>query len=363
MLRRAFLALLLAAPLGFAQDSFEGVERIVAIGDIHGDLDAFVLLLKNAKVLDNRNNWSGGKTHLVIPGDFIDRGNNSRKVMDLLMALEPQAQKAGGRVHALLGNHEAMDMYGDLRYVVKADYEAFRTAESADIREQALQAALEKLREAGKTQVNLASYRKEFEDQHPLGAFERQAALGPSGKYGKWLRQKNVIVKINDIVFVHGGISPKFSLATLKFLNDRVHAELADFSKLDDGVTTDPEGPLWYRGLADASENDRDVGEALDAFLKNQQARHIVVGHTPQAAIMPRFQGRVILIDTGISAFFGGSPAYLLVENSKIFAVHRGTPLELPMDNAGIARYLNAAAALDPPDSQLRRVLSKGGRE
>src|SRR5579863_3887269 len=115
--RRLWLALLLTAPLSFAQDTFEGVERIVAIGDIHGDLEVFVNLLKTAKLVDNRNNWIGGKTHLVMPGDFIDRGNNSRKVMDLLMSLEPQAQKAGGRVHALLGNHEAANLYGDLRYV------------------------------------------------------------------------------------------------------------------------------------------------------------------------------------------------------------------------------------------------------
>jgi hypothetical protein len=348
--------------LCIAQDSFEGVDRIVAIGDVHGDLEAFVGLLRTAKLVDNRNNWTGGKTHLVLPGDFIDRGNNSRKVMDLIIALEPQAQKAGGRVDALLGNHEAMNLYGDLRYVVKADYDAFRGPDSADLREQALQAALQGTKGSGRTQLDTPAFRKKFEDEHPLGAVERAAAFGPEGKYGKWLRQKNTILKINDIVFVHGGISPKYSLATLKFINDTVRAELANFSKLDGGVTPDEEGPLWYRGLADAPESDTAVSAAVDDFLKHQGARHIVVGHTPQAAVIPRFGGKVIVIDVGLSAFFGGPPAYLLVDSGKFYAVHRGKQLDLPVDGRNVVQYLNAAAALDPPNSQLRRVLSKGGR-
>jgi len=360
MLRRALFALLFAAPLALAQDTFEGVERIVAIGDIHGDLNVLITVLRAAKLVDTRNNWTGGKTHLVIPGDFIDRGNASRKVMDLLIALEPQALKAGGRVHAMLGNHEAMNLYGDLRYAVKADYDAFRDADSADVRERALQAVLRQMQAAGKSQVDLPSFRKKFEEEHPLGWVERQAAFGQEGKYGKWLRQKDAILKINDIVFVHGGISPKYSLSTIKFINDRVRAELADPSKLKDGVTTDEEGPLWYRGLAEAPENDRAVSEALDEFLKNQQARHIVVGHTPQVAVLPRFQGKVILIDVGLSAVYGGPPAFLLMESSKFYAVHRGRQLDLPVDGGSVLQYLNAAAAMDPPDSQLRRRLSKG---
>jgi hypothetical protein len=94
----------------------------------------------------------------------------------------------------------------------------------------------------------------------------------------------------------------------------------------------------------------------------NQQARHLVVGHTPQGAVIPRFKGKVILIDVGLSAFFGGSPAFLLVENSKYYAVHRGKQLDLPVDGSNLSKYLSDAAALDPPNSQLRRVLSKGGR-
>jgi len=361
--RRRCTGLLLAAPLarGQSRESIAGVERIVAIGDVHGDYDAFVSLLRTAKLIDRGTSWSGGMTHLVLPGDYLDRGKNSRKVIDLLMELEPRAQKAGGRVHALLGNHEAMNVYGDLRYVVKADYEAFRGPDSQELREAALEAAFQAQRAKDGPQVDEAAFRKKFEEDHPLGWMERREAFSAEGKYGKWLRQKNVIVRINDLIFLHGGISPKYASATLNYLNDSVHAELADFSKLNGGVTTDQEGPLWYRGLAESPESDRAVAGAVDVFLQNQQARRLVIGHTPQVAVLPRFQGKVILIDVGLSAFFGGPPAFLLVESGKYYAVHRGRKLDLPVDGAGLTGYLRAAAALDPPDSALRRSVEKTG--
>jgi hypothetical protein len=362
--RRECIGFLVAAPLahGQSQESIGGVERIVAIGDVHGDYDAFVPLLRTAKLIDNGTSWTGGTAHLVLPGDYIDRGKDSRKVMDLLMALEPRAEKAGGRVHALLGNHETMNIYGDLRYTVKADYDAFRGSDSLELREAALQAALQAQRAKGGPQTDAAAFRKKFEEEHPLGWLERQKAFSAEGKYGKWLRQKNAIVKINDLIFLHGGISPKYASSTLTFINDSIHTELADFSKLNGGVTTDPDGPLWYRGLAESPENDRAVAGAIDAFLRNQQARRLVIGHTPQVAVLPRFEGKVILIDVGLSAFFGGPPAFLLVESGKYYAVHRGRKLDLPVDGANLTAYLRAAAALDPPDSALRRSLSKSGR-
>ena len=360
--RREFSGFL-GVPFAFGQnqESAGGVARIVAIGDVHGDYDAFVSLLRTAKLIDNGTSWTGGTAHLVLPGDYIDRGKDSRKVLDLLMALEPRAEKAGGRVHALLGNHEAMNLYGDLRYAVKADFEAFRGPDSAELRQDLVQAALQAQRIKDGPRADEAVFRKKFEEEHPLGWAERQKAFSAEGKYGKWLRQKDVIVKINDLIFLHGGISPKYSSSTPNFINDSVHAELADFSKLNGGVTTDPEGPLWYRGLAESPETDRAVAGAVDAFLQSQQARHLVIGHTPQLAVLPRFQSKVILIDVGLSAVFGGPPAFLLVENGKYYAVHRGTKLDLPVNGSNVTAYLRAAASLDPPNSALQRSLSKTG--
>src|SRR6266542_113549 len=110
------LFLCLAWP-GLGEDTWKGVERIVAVGDVHGDLPQFTAVLRSAEVIDRDGNWSGGKTHLVQAGDLLDRGPDSRKVIELLMKLEKQAREASGEVHCLVGNHETMNLYGDLRYV------------------------------------------------------------------------------------------------------------------------------------------------------------------------------------------------------------------------------------------------------
>jgi hypothetical protein len=353
--------MLAAAPLALSStpESFEAVDRIVALGDVHGDYDNFVSLVRGAKLINSGTSWTGGAAHLALPGDFMDRGNATRKVLDLLMDLEPQAEKAGGKVHALLGNHETMNLFGDLRYAVPADFEAFRTSKSADVRQEALQSAMLDEREKLGRAFDTAAFRQKFEADHPLGWVERGEAFSANGKYGKWLRQKNAVVKINDLIFVHGGISPKYASSSLKSINSRVHEELDDFSRLKSGMVTDDEGPLWYRGLAEAPESDRSVSTALDEFLRNQKARHIVIGHTVQLAILPRFEGKVIAIDVGLSHFYNGPPAYLLVETGKLYAMHRGTRLELPMDEKNRNNYLRSAAQLEPRDSPLRRKYSK----
>jgi len=114
-----------------------GVERIVAVGDVHGDYEQLVAVLKSAGLINEQGNWTGGKTHLVQNGDVLDRGPDSRRAMDLLMRLEQQAAEAGGYVHALIGNHEAMNVYGDLRYTSAAEFAAFRDDNSEKSRETA----------------------------------------------------------------------------------------------------------------------------------------------------------------------------------------------------------------------------------
>ena len=163
-----------------SEDVWTAVERIVAMGDIHGDYQQFVNLLRLAGLIDEKQNWSGGRAHLVQTGDVLDRGPHSRRVMDLLMKLEQQARKSGGYVHALIGNHEAMNVYADLRYVSLAEYAAFQDESSEDHRQ----------------------------SSHPPGYREHRRNLGPKGKYGKWIRGHNAVIKINDTLFLHGGISP-----------------------------------------------------------------------------------------------------------------------------------------------------------
>ena len=154
-----------AAPA--AQAEWTGVERVVAVGDVHGDYANFVSVLRSARLIDDKGRWIGGKAHLVQTGDLLDRGADSRKVMDLLMLLEKQAAKAGGQVHALIGNHEAMNLYGDLRYTTAGEFAAFRTGQSEEVR-----AAFWEREISGLPTPPGEADRKNWEAEHPLGWFE-----------------------------------------------------------------------------------------------------------------------------------------------------------------------------------------------
>src|SRR5215203_3099000 len=109
--------------------------RIVAIGDVHGAFDRYTSILRETKLVDAKNHWIGGNAILVHTGDIIDRGDESKKVMDLVRQLEGEARKAGGMLKLVLGNHEVMRMAGDWRYVTKVDLESYKTADSASLRE------------------------------------------------------------------------------------------------------------------------------------------------------------------------------------------------------------------------------------
>jgi hypothetical protein len=333
------LAILITATMVFAQDTFEGVKRIIAIGDVHGEYDRFVNILHTAQLINKKNAWAGGKAHLVMVGDLIDRGPASAKVMDLLTKLEPQARRAGGYVHVLLGNHEAMNINGDLRYVSKEDFESYRTPNSNNLRERLLLLELENLRRAGNSPPDEETFRKEFEAKHPLGWVEQRLAFSPEGEYGKWLRQKNVIIRINDLLFVHAGISQKYATKSREEINATIRAELNALSKIPDGMAADPDGPLWYRGLAELPENDPALVAHINNVLKLNHARHIVIGHTPAKGITLRFGGKVIQVDVGL-VFSPSSPeAYLEVQGANYYAVQNGLRTKLPIDGTSAARH------------------------
>ena len=129
------LALALSPCLASQDWRFDDVDRVVAIADVHGAYEAMVATLQNVDIIDGDLEWAGGTAHLVIVGDILDRGPRSRDAMDLLMRLEGEAQAAGGFVHVLIGNHESMNLTGDMRYVSKAEYDAFAGEETAEQRD------------------------------------------------------------------------------------------------------------------------------------------------------------------------------------------------------------------------------------
>jgi hypothetical protein len=363
--RRWFLLAILPLLLSAAadeEDVWTGVERVVAIGDVHGDHDQFVAVLRSADLVDAQGNWSGGKTHLVQTGDLLDRGPDSRKAMDLLISLEEQARRAGGAVHALIGNHEAMNLYGDLRYVAPGEISAFRDAGSEKARDALYEEHQKQLR-ASLSPAQLPTfddaYRKSWDSEHPLGYAEHRREFGPSGKYGKWIRRHNAVIKIDATLFLHGGISPKFAGLRIREINERVRAELADFSKLQGGIVQDDEGPLWYRGLALGDE--KTLEPQLRTMLKNHALERIVIGHTfTDGTVTPRFANRVLQIDVGLARLYDPQlrRACLVIENGVPSVLHRGKKLALPSDSgADMLRYFKQAAALDPaPSSLLPRI-------
>lgn len=329
---------------GRVRDDWQGVARVVAVGDVHGDKDAFAAVLKMAGVIDAQENWTGGRTHVVQIGDIPSRGSQSRQCFDLMMRLEPQAEAAGGHLHALIGNHDAGVIYGDRRSVLPAEYAEFRTDESPALLEAAWEAEVA---------AHPNTDRAHWFEFHPPGYVEHTRAFSPQGAYGFWIRRHNAVIRINDTLFVHGGISPKHARRTRSSLNETIRRELADPERLIPGLTSEVLGPLWYRGLAE--EEEQDLERHLAAVLAFHGVRRIVIGHTvTRTAILPRFSGRVVNIDIGLSRFYGRPPACLILEMGKATVLHRGVPIPLGTDRGA---YLRQVAAADGQESPVRKLL------
>ena len=277
---------------------FTGIDRVVAVADVHGAYDQFVEILRTAGVVDADAHWAGGATHLVQMGDLVDRGPDSRKAIDLVRRLEREARTAGGQVHALLGNHEVQRMLGDLRYTVPGEYEAFASANSERVRDDFLKT------------LNVSMGERESARQNmPLGQVEMRVAFGRDGDYGRWLRQLPAVIIVNQIAFTHGGISPAVAALSCDAINDRVRKELT--SDLDKtratplaSLSAGADGPLWYRGLAQEPDT---FAPQVEEMASKFHVRAIVVGHTvtPDNRVVVRFGGRVVQMDTAMQ------PAYV----------------------------------------------------
>ncbi|MCK5131964.1 MAG: metallophosphoesterase [Candidatus Sabulitectum sp.] len=252
------------------QCTWDDVERVVAVGDVHGDFNQFVSILQGAELVDSDLNWIGGETHLVQTGDILDRGPDSKAAMDLIMTLEQQALLQGGYVHFLLGNHELMLMKTDLRYV------------------------------------------HEGEILSHGGIKEMVRAMRPDGEYGSWLAGHNAAIRINSALFVHAGISEDFSSIPFDSINEMVRDEIARGWAEPSGVLAGT-GPVWFRGLA--VDTGCVIEQALEEALEVNGADFIVIGHTVTIeGITTRFDGRVVMIDTGMSECYGGTAQYLVLD-------------------------------------------------
>ncbi len=262
--------------------AYYNVSKIAALSDLHGQYDLTTTLLKNNKIIDASENWAYGDGHFVIVGDVFDRGPKVTELLWLIFKLEKQAEQAGGKLHYLLGNHEYMVMLNDLRYINKK----YRQTERI--------------------------LRKPYNQLY-----------GNETVLGRWLRSKATIIKINDNLFVHGGISSKFVEPgfDLDAINKKMRLSLRETARDEKwdsiyGKYYDSNSPIWYRGYFSAEFKN----EQLKKLLRALKVKHIVVGHTSQTQVESLFKNRVFAVDTSIKN--GVSGELLFIENDNFY---RGT--------------------------------------
>jgi hypothetical protein len=220
---------ILTAPAAAAAPS-----AITAVGDVHGDFDDFVLILQHSGLIDAQLHWTGNNRTLVQTGDLLDRGPKPREVMDFLMSLQKEAAKKGGRVVVLLGNHEVMNIMGDLRYVTAENYASFADKDSDKRRHSAYQQYAEWRKNHAALlqaipQLFSASTEQEWEAQHPAGFIEQREAFRAEGKYGRWLRERAAVADIDHVIFLHGGLDSSVSSLKVEEINRRIQEEIASF--------------------------------------------------------------------------------------------------------------------------------------
>ncbi|MEM7281481.1 MAG: metallophosphoesterase [Pseudomonadota bacterium] len=341
-----------ACVLSSEQYRWDDVPRLIAFSDVHGAYDQLQELLSDLELIDGDNRWIGGETHLVSTGDLLDRGADSRKVMDLLIDLQDQAEASGGRVHVVLGNHELMNLYGDLRYVIDGEYLAYAGDQDDELR----QRFQEQLSEQG---LSIEALGQKF----PPGFFAHRELFRPDGKYGRWINGLPFLIVVNQTAFAHGGVSPAVIGKDLGEVNRILHTELNQYLTSwlplrDAGVVTPGDGfwdryekvqawlgtqpadaeltqaatrfldtedswllgsdnPQWYRGNINCGPIFK--GPATQDALQSIGANRLVVGHTPTPGRVQSHLGqRVIALDTGMAPYYKGRASALIFNGDEL---------------------------------------------
>jgi hypothetical protein len=354
-LSRGLLALILSLVVGVVHGQSNSASPIVAVGDIHGDYGNFKKVLTDAGLIDRRGNWIAGDTRFVQLGDLPDRGPDTDKIIEQMQKLQRQAAKDGGEVFALIGNHEAMNIYGDLRYVHPGEYEALKGRNSRQLRSRYYDAEIVSLTAADEGFVASDVFEKQWLQNHPLGYAEHRIAWSPEGKFGSWVKANNAIAKVGRTLFLHGGVSPKLLDMSIDEINNQVRRELGGDLPTELGLSEADDGPLWYRGLA--SNDEQQETTHVDAVLAAFDVDRIVIGHTPGlGTIVPRFGGKVLIIDSGISKYYGGHLASLRIEEDNYFTVQNGKRVLLPNSNSQMLAYFERMAQDEPSQALLNHI-------
>ncbi len=253
--------------------------RVVALGDVHGDLAATKRALRLAGAIDETDAWIGGSLVLVQTGDILDRGDGEQEILELFVKLKIAAEKAGGAIYRLNGNHEYMNALGDFRYVTPGGFADFETPDTAS---------------------------------NPPNNRAREKAFLPGGPYAKRLAAFDTVTMVGETVFVHGGVLPRF-VDSLEQVNRDARCFLLGELPPPRAIL-DPEGPIWSRAF---STGDSEC-EELDKTLEKLSAKRMVVGHTPQlSGITSACDGKVWRIDTGMASHYKGPTEVLEISAGK----------------------------------------------
>lgn len=334
IIRTALLALAVLISIA-APAAATAAQRIIAVGDLHGDYGAWQDIAKGAGLIDAKGHWSAATTILVQMGDITDREPDSLKIIRSLQQLQREAPGKGGKVYIILGNHEAMNLLGDNRYTTPGEYAAFADSHSAQRRDRVYEANRVKLEAAYRAQnpaITPDQVRAQWMADHPLGWVEHRLAWSPQGELGKWATGNPAILKIGGTLFVHGGISAEYAGQSIEAVNASVAKAMAAADDSPDSVLSDPLGPLWYRGLVTADADAqakrtamkpppvaRTAEQELDLVLAAYKAERLVVAHTPSIkGIQIGYGGRLADIDTGNSRYYGGPLSWLEIDGGKM---------------------------------------------
>ena len=263
---------------------YEMPEKLIAISDIEGNFVAFRDFLINNKVINSNNQWIYGRGHLVLNGDFFDRGLNVTECLWFVYHLEQEAVKNGGYVHFILGNHEIMNMNDDIRYV-----------------------------------------RNKYIENSKLMNEDYKDLYKQNTELGRWLETKNIVEKIGDYLFLHGGISEELNMLNPAIEDINTRSRSYYFSSkaarqsgdtLMGTIFRSKYSPFWYRGYVEETIKE----DSLDLTLRIFDVDKIVVGHTIVDDVRYFYSRKVIGIDTDHAE---GDTEGLLIEERKEYRVDR----------------------------------------
>lgn len=371
-------------------------QRVFVIGEVQSAANTVTAFLEHLDLIDSEHHWSGGNTILIQTGDLIDGGENARDTLDLFMRLQEEAAAAGGRVIVLMGNHEAMNVLGEVRDVNYMAYQSFAGPDSENRQQQAWKEWVEWRSNRSKALGEVFEVDQDTEAEwfatHPPGWVEYVESMRPEGVYGAWLRSLPVVFEIDETLFIHAGLSPQYKARDIESINRQAAEEIGkfdeyrqfmvsrelclptssaremvriisaeaeylnglrsslrtttnrrvkdllkvqDLNQLGSWSVLDDSGPLWFRGAARWPEDE--LGSKLTSVLDAYEVKRMVTGQSDgkERLIRARFDDRVLLtsIDMSDDPYAGGGrPAALEIEDGDYYVVTLGGR-ELLIDN------------------------------